>query len=253
MANQKTFRKQYAEQLNELARQGESASWYGGEAFPYDESQVVMIPSIEQPVGLLEKMIPTSEGDCESAIALYEAYPTLTPLVASDKSFWTYLNHVDLFPYMQARNPRVLEEGFDDANYIVNHWFFGEHWTQRVTLAALWWMVHLTVDANGKDKYRYTRFFFSNYEFRTNFANYTISRHKEALIGYFEFLIDNPQVTKQNFKFRNRFITKHLNKLGGSRLLSTLPRSYFYEELERIKPQIMAITKGDSASPDEEC
>lgn len=242
MANQKTFKKGYCDLLTEQVRSGESISLYGEEVFPYDETQVVMIPSLEHPEGLLEKMIPTSDGDCESAIALYEAYPGLTPLLANDRSFWYYLTHVELFTYMQKRYPKVFDPVAVDANYIINHWFFGKEWYVRSTLPALWWIVYLTVDNESVDKYKYTRFFFSHYDFRSNFANYSISRHKEALIGYFDFLMDNPVIMRQFSQPRNRFITKHLNKLGGSRLLSTLPREYFYDELTRIKPQILAIT-----------
>ena len=71
---------------------------------------------------------------------------------------------------------------------------------------------------------------------------YAIARHKEAIFGYFDFLIENPEITSQWFKARNRFITKHFNKLGGTRLLSTLTRDFFTEELNRIKTQILAVT-----------
>ena len=46
----------------------------------------------------------------------------------------------------------------------------------------------------------------------------------------------------QSFKARNRFITKYLNKLGGTRLLSTLSREFFKKELTKIKSQILAVT-----------
>lgn len=252
MANQKTFKKAYCDFLTEQVRSGDSISLYGEEVFPYDESQVVMIPSLEHPEGLLEKMIPSSEGDCESAIALYEAYPGLTPLLATDKSFWIYLTHVDLFQYVQKRNPKVLEPQAVDSTYIMYRWFFGKDWVKRACLPALWWIVFLTVDEDGVDKYRYTRYFFSNYDFRTNFLRYSISKHKEAVMGYFDFLMDNPEVMRNFPSGRNRFITKHLNKLGGSRLLSTLPREFFYDELTRIKSQILAITSSSDEDMEEE-
>lgn len=242
MLVQRTFKKGYAETLADAVKNGHNLDLYGKESFPYDAEQVVMIPTLRYPEGLKHKMIPTPQGDCASAIALYEAYPNLTPLQASDKAFWTYLTHVDLFEYVQARYPKVLETDFNNVNYVLNHWFYISDWIKVHPIASLWWYTYLTVDKTLDDKYKYTRFFFGNYEFRTNFVQYSIARHKEAVIGYFDFLIENPEVMSQWFKARNRFITKYLNKLGGTRLLSTLSREFFKEELMKIKPQILTVT-----------
>lgn len=242
MLVQRTFKKGYAEALADAVKNGHNLDLYGKESFPYDAEQVVMIPTLRYPEGLKQKMIPTPQGDCASAIAIYEAYPNLTPLQASDKAFWTYLTHVDLFEYVQARYPKVLEEDFNNIPYIYDHWFCGEDWTWRHPLGSLWWFVHQTIDKASSDPYKYTRFFFTSFGFRTNFAKYTIARHKEAIIGYFDFLMENQDVTSQYLKARNRFITKYLNKLGGTRLLSTLSRDFFKEELMKIKPQILAVT-----------
>ncbi|MBD5176973.1 MAG: DUF4357 domain-containing protein [Bacteroidales bacterium] len=242
MIVQRTFKKSYAEALAAAVKQGTNLNLYALEEFPYDKDQVAIIPNLAHPEGLLDKMIPTPQGDFQSAVALYEAFSGLTPLLASDKSFWIYLAHVDLFPYVQKRFPKVMKEEGRTSQLITVRWFFADKGFIRNALASLWWFVYLTVDEENNDKYKYTRLFFSNYEFRTNFAQYTIVRHKEFVIGYFQFLMDNPDVMLSFFKHRNRFITKYFNKLGGTRLLSTLPREYFYEELVRIKPQIMAVT-----------
>lgn len=242
MIVQRTFKKAYAEELADRVRNGFDLDLYSKESFPYDKDQVVMIPTLRYPEGLKDKMIPTSQGDFESAVALYEAYPNLTPLQASDKAFWTYLTHVDLFEYVQKRYPKVLDEDFDNINYVLNHWFHTSDWIKVHPLASLWWYVKLTIDESLEDKYKYTKFFFDSYEFRTNFVQYNIARHKEAVIGYFDFIIQNPEVMTQWFKARNRFITKYLNKLGGTRLLSTLPREFFTEELTKIKSLILTVT-----------
>ena len=252
MLVQRTFKKEYVDELAAAVKSGVNFDKYAAESFDYDTDQVVIIPTLIHPEGLLERMIPNSQYDCESAIALYEAYPNLTPLQASDKAFWMYLTHVDLFAYVQERFPKVKDPDFDSIPYLYDHWFCGDDWTWRHPLASLWWFVDKTIDENSEDKYKYTRVFFSNYEFRTNFAKYSISRCKEAVFGYFEFLLDNPEIMKQAFKYRNRFITKYLNKLGGSRLLSVLPRDSFYDELSSIKRQILAVTSGPSGDEDNE-
>lgn len=252
MLVQRTFKKNYADSLLDTVRHGENLNLYGNDYFDYDPDQVVMIPSLPHPEGLLSKMIPTPQGDFQTAVALYEAYPTLTPLQASDKSFWTYLTHVDLFEYVQNRYPKVKDKDFNNIMYVIDHWFCGSDWYWRHPLASLWWFVHQTIDSEAEDKYKYTRFFLSNYEFRTNLAKYSIARLKEALFGYFDFLIDNPEIMSQYFKPRNRFLTKHLNKLGGVRLLSTLSRTDFYNELLTVKEEVLAINRYTQQDKDEE-
>lgn len=253
MLLQRSFKKYYTESLLETVRSGQDLDKYANDYFVYDQEQVVMIPGVEYPEGLIKKMIPTPQGDFETAVALYEAYSELTPLQAADKSFWAYLAHVDLFEYVQTRYPKVKERGFNNINYVVDHWFCGSDWYWRHPLASLWWFVYQTIDESNKDnKYKYTRFFFSNYAFRTNLAKYTIVRLKEALFGYFDFLMDNLEIMSQHFKPRNLFMTKHLNKLGGSRLLSTLDRQTFYNELYSIKNDVLAINSSSKKDKEEE-
>lgn len=242
---QRTFKKNYVETLLDAVRNGRNLDLYANDCFNYDVEQVVMIPNLASPEGLLEKLEPTTQGDLQSAIALYEAYSNLTPLQAADRTFWIYLAHVDLFPYVQQRFPKVKDEGFENMQYVLDHWFFGQG-TIMQALSGLWWLTYLSVDENSPNKYKYTEQIFRDYAMRTNFAQYSFARHKEAVIGYLQFMIDNPNVFVSFFKEKNSLVTKHFNKIGGTRLLSTLPRDYFYDELNRIKDQILAVTASSS-------
>lgn len=253
MIAQRTLKKAYADSLADNVKNGLSLHYYGEDSFPYDSEEVVIIPTVRHPEGLLEKMMPTPQGDFESAVALFEAYKDISPLQASDRSFWAYLAHVDLFDYVKTRFPKIKVQGEPDRQYIWNHWISPKDWPHRHPLASLWWAVYMTIDETDlEDKYKYTRFFFKYYTFRTNFSKYTIARHKELLIGYFDFLINNPEITSQYMEARNRFITKHFNKLGGTRLLSSLKREFFKEELNRIKSQILAVTGTITDEEDED-
>ena len=80
MALQKTFKEKYANQLQYEAKQGIGIDRYTKSEFEYDKSQILMIPTIEQPEGLLDKMNPSD--DLVSAKKLYEAYENITPLQA---------------------------------------------------------------------------------------------------------------------------------------------------------------------------
>ncbi len=250
MLLQRTFKKYYVESLLDAVRNGQDLDKYAADYFVYDQNQVVMIPTIAYPEGLIDKMVPTTQGDFQSAVALYEAFPNLTPLQASDRSFWIYLAHVDLFKYVQKRFPKVMESEFTNNQYILDHWFFAQG-TIMQALSGLWWLTYLSVDSKaGDNKYIYTAQIFRDYTLRTNFANYSFARHKEAVIGYLQYMIDHPEVFAAFFKAKNRFITKHFNKIGGTRILSSLPRSYFYDELCSITDQIIDVIPSSSKSAD---
>ena len=80
-------------------------------------SQVVRLYGINHPEGLLERLDPSSEGDLQSAIAIYEAYEDITPLFAQQDDLWVYLTHVDLFdtenmaPYVIMKKLQKMDLG----------------------------------------------------------------------------------------------------------------------------------------------
>lgn len=251
MIFQPVFTTAYSTELWQQAKNNSGLERYAKEQFEYDSYQTAIINKLEMPKDLLRKMIPTVEGDCDSAIALYEAYPGMTPFIATDSALWVYLAHVDLFHYMQNRYAKVKEEDFCDGKYVMRHWFTGSKWQLSNTLGALWWIVHMTIDKdNQEDKYKYTRQTFEDTHYRTNFLNYTLARNKATVFGLYDFLNDNPEIKKENFRPRFRFMTKYLNRLGGVKLISGLPRDYFYNELMMVKNQVLAIIDEESNRQD---
>ena len=240
MGLQKTFKEKYANQLQYEAKQGIGINRYTKPEFEYDKSQILMIPTIEQPEGLLDKMNPSD--DLISAKKLYEAYESITPLQASDESFWTYLTHVDLFPYVQERNNAVLEEGFDDAKYIDNYFFHGNGGLIYHPLAGLWWDVHCTIDKESSEPYKYTDYLFKDYGLRVTYmGRYALFRHKEEVFGILKFLMDNEDVSSEHFRQRSRWISQYFNKMGAVKQLRSLGRDYFYSELAKLKDVILSI------------
>ena len=241
---QKVFKTKYVDFLIEQAKQGQSLANYASEFFPIEQENILYIPSIKHPIGLLEKMNPSIEKDFESAVALYEAYPNLSPLQAADKTFWVYLAHTELFPYVQNRYPQVKQDGFNNPQYILDHWFFDQG-PLRHALAGLWWSVYLSLDneIEGIKKYNYTKFIFSkDMNLRAiYFANSQLIRHKAAAIGILRFLMEDEELCSTFFRQRFRYIIKYFNKLGGTRQLVSLDRDFFYYELKKIRPLIMAI------------
>lgn len=240
MALQKTFKKNYADQLKYEAKNGINIERYTKAEFEYDKSQILLVPTIEQPEGLLDKMDPLN--DLSSAKNLYEAYEMITPLQASDESFWTYLTHVDLFPYVQKRNNEVLEEGFNDAKYIDNYFFHGNGGLIYHPLAGLWWDVHCTIDKDSSEPYKYTDYLFKDYGLRVTYmGRYSLFRHKEEVFGILQFLMDNEDVANEHFRQRSRWISQYFNKIGAVKQLVYFKRDYFYSELTKIKDKLLSI------------
>ena len=263
MELQRVFKNSYLQTLRTQVNNAEAVERYNQATFELDTTQVLMLSGIYTPEGLAEKMDPTAKGDFASAVALYEAYRDITPLIASMENFWAYLTHTQLFEYTQKRYPNKGDKVEKDINNIIDHWFVGKRGLLRNAAASLWWGIHMTVDEDREDKYALSRFFFSNYTFRTRaMGNTLIIRHREAMKGILGFLLDNKDVSGEHFENRGKYIAAYFNKLGAVKQLSALDQSFFRSECERIKDKILAIQsrkdlKGvadphESASEDEE-
>ena len=240
MALQKTFTEEYANQLQYEAKHGIGIERYTKPVFDYDVNQTRLIPTIEQPERLLDYM--DAADDLASAKALYSAYKRLDLVQASDESFWTYLTHVDLFPYVQERNDAVLEEGFDDAKYIDNYFFHGFGGLIYHPLAGLWWDVHCTIDEESSEPYKYTDYLFRDYGLRVTYMwRYSLFRHKEQVFGILDFLMNNEDVASEHFRQRSRWISQYFNKLGAAKQLRSLNREFFTSELEKLKDVLLSI------------
>ena len=103
MPLQKILTKSYIETIFDEVNKSVNLERFLLDSFPYDEEQLLVVPNVKEPSGLLECMIPTTEGDYMSAVALYDAYKDLKPLQAINAQFWESLALTDLFPYMQKR------------------------------------------------------------------------------------------------------------------------------------------------------
>lgn len=236
MALQKVFIEPYVEVLKGSIMPEK----YAASSFDYDASKIRCLANVREPEDLLDRMNP--DNDLESAIALYEAFKNLTPLAASKVELWTYLSHVDLFSYMQKRFPKVTD-GTADVKYIQERWFRNSQGIIRSSLSGLWWSVYCSIDENREDKYELTRMLFQNDSIRTHyFGSSTIFRHREAVIGILEFLVENPDISKVHLSSRCIFIAQYFNRLGAVKQLAYLDRYFFKNELLKKAPILSKIT-----------
>lgn len=234
MELQKVFKRSYMDEL----RKNIHISNYQGESFPYDPSKVKALANVYKPEGLLERLDP--EDDFTSAIEIFKAYNTVTPLLASLPDLWVYLAHVDLFPYVQKRWPKVLD-GSADEQYILNHWHENSHF-MRTSFAGLWWHVFLTYDESRNNPHELTEVLFTSQDFRTlRFGELGLIRHKPAMIGVLEFLIENNEIMSNAFDARGQFISRYFNLIGGTKPLAYMDKQFFKNTLEKIKDKLLMI------------
>ncbi len=248
MELQKTFKESYMKTLRDAVKSGISIPLYGNDAFEIDATQVKRLANVYAPVGLAEKLNEVCEDDFKSAVAIYEAYKNISPLLASNEAYWAYLTHVDLFSYAQKRWPKVKEDDCS-ADYILDHWFVGTNGVLRNAVASMWWSVYNSIDETRDNKYELTEVLFRNYTLRINgFGSSLLIRHREAMIGILSFLFDNPDITNNALEDRGRFISKYFNRLGAVKQLAFLNREFFYSKCEHLKGKILSVTSRNQLS-----
>ena len=235
MELQKVFKHSYMDEL----RKNIHISDYQGETFPYEPSKVKTLANVYKPEGLLDRLDP--DDDFASAKEIYQAYENITPLLASMPDLWVYLAHVDLFPYVQKRWPKIFDEDVDEQ-YVLNHWHENSHF-MRTTFAGLWWHTYLSYDKSRENPFELTEVLFKSQDFRTlRFGELGLIRHRPAMLGVLEFLITNQDIMQTAFDARGQYISRYFNMLGGTKQLSYMDKDYFIDKLYDIKPRLEQIT-----------
>ncbi|HOM90401.1 MAG TPA: DUF6339 family protein [Bacteroidia bacterium] len=239
MEKQQIFKEKYLLKLKDEI----DTDKYRSNEFVYDKKQTLMMPNINKPDGLLSKL--NHQKDFETAVAIFEAFKNLEPIQASDERLWSYLSHVDLYPYMVKRWPDVYtSKASKPENYIRDHWFLettAQSNLMRHSISGLWWSVYLSVDETRTNKYELTEVLFWNQTFRTRtFGNYKLVRHKEAVIGLLEFCKENKSILK-NFEKQHQILTEHLNLIGGVKPIAYYDRSFFKGELQKVSVNISSV------------
>lgn len=245
MQLQKTFRESYMNTLRDAVRSKEAIPLYSNDTFEVDTTQVKRLANVYAPEGLAEILEEVWKDDFKSAVAIYEAYKNISPLLASNEAFWAYLTHVDLFSYAQKRWPKVMESDCS-AEYIFDHWFIGANGLLRNAIASMWWSVYNTIDETREKKYELTEVLFKNYTLRiTTFGSYQLIRHREAMLGILSFLKDNPVIIDTALENRGNFIMKYFNRLGAVKQLSYMKSDFFYNICTSMKDKILNVTSRD--------
>lgn len=242
MEKQHIFKNKYVQTLKETVENGGDISGYQADIFPYDETQLLVLPNRTKPEKLLDKML-AAESDFDAAIALFTAYRDLEPIEASYAPLWDYLAHVDLYPFVKKRWPKAFEPETNSRQYILDHWFVSGRGLMRHSLSNLWWTVSMTID--GED-ISLTEFIFDKREdLRLALGISTLYRYRPFTRGLLRFLKDNPEVTAENTLARERYIIQYFNRLGSVKQLAFLDEHYFIKTLNEMKTKIMSVSSRD--------
>lgn len=247
MQYQNLFKSSYVEELRRGVTDGSLVDYYKSASFEYDTEKVIFSPLIRRPEGL-ELLLPEGSklNDAENAKRIFRAFQFLTPLQASDTRLWTYLAHVDLYPYMSARWSVVKDgEAKDPSGYILSHWFISspsQGNLVRHALAGLWWSAYLSHDASRDDPFELTDVLYTQLDLATRtLGTYKLARYKPAVLGILEFIKKNPELFKDRFESKQRFVTKHLNQIGGVKPLPFFDKDFFIDTLDSARKRIEAV------------
>ena len=240
MALQTILKKSYIEKIFEDVENGIGLDCFKQDTFPFEEEYLLVTPHVKHPENLLAQLIPTTEGDFQTATSIYNAYSQLTPLQAYNAQFWDSLSLTDLFPYMQKR--WGLKELDDDKlkKAILNHFAVKTRGVMRHGLGGLWWLVYLTVDNERDNRFELTEMLFKNYTLRyIRFGVGRVIQHKEAAIGILQYIKDNERHITSMENVANN-LTSYFNKLGAVKQLTFLERGFFYREMDEHISEFMS-------------
>lgn len=239
MERQYIFTNKYIGILRENVENG-IIDGYREDRFPFDESQLLVLPKRNKPERLLDSML-AAETEFDRAVTLFSAYDDLTPLEASYAPFWDYLAHADLYPFVKKRWPKAFDDGTNCRQYILDHWFVETRGLMRHSLSNLWWTVAMT--RGDDDDLTLTEFIFDKREdLRLALGISTLYRHKPFNRGILQFMKDNPDVFSEHSAAKERFIIQYFNRLGAIKQLAYMPESFFKDTLTELEPRIMEIT-----------
>jgi len=220
-------------------------------------------PDIEVAENLAKRVNPAS--DCETAIALFEAFPNLDPLEASSAGFWTHLTHIELWDYMHNRFPLAGLSPESLCNKIKTKWFMGKGGEKRGTdkeagdlsqsilihhpLAGLWWGVKLTVapERGVAGQYDLTRILYRNLDVPTRtLGTYELGRLPAAIKGVLGYVYDHPAEFANEYEAKMRRIMRLLNSIGGVLQLGCLDEAFFREQIASNKSLWIVAKKRQS-------
>lgn len=183
------------------------------------------------------------EFQFKNAVLLYEALP-ITPFLASDPRFWTYLSLITFRDYMSSLRPFSAETK-NVAQYILTHYFCISSSVKDLLLndiSLLWWITHLTVSVELQDKYSLTREVFTMLDYTRHLLPGTQGRSKQFRHAVLETVVENQHLFKDYKAAKIRLIMRRLNTQAGFQLFPVLSKEEIKASIMRLRPEIEICT-----------
>ncbi|MBQ0161309.1 MAG: hypothetical protein KBT28_11905 [Bacteroidales bacterium] len=218
---QQTFSKDYVYSLKKSVKNGNIEA-YSNDTFEVEDPS----KNIYKMPGIMGRkvVLDASKSDYENAIAFYEAYKDISPLIASQESFWVYLTHVEYFEYVKKR---WFGQEEMSVSTIQKRFLMSSKWDNA--LYRLWWSVYLTKDESLENPYVYTEVILraKNSDLLQNFSKSKLYRLASASHGILKFFSEYE--SRKKFSEVNRHIIQYFNRLSGVKKLVYMNEDFFYE------------------------
>lgn len=228
---QRTFSKEYTSVLRQRVKQGKIED-YLQEAFPLDEGNN-RVCRLQQQMHHNVVLDP-EKTDFENAKLFFDAYKDLSPMIASEEAFWTYMAHAEHFDYVKARW-KINETTSPES--IIDHFFVTSMIkVARNGLARLWWPMYMTYDEkNTTDPYHLSKILYMYTDTMQMLSESSLFSCRYLIHAILHFFEINTDIPKENWLQINRYIIRYYNSVGGVRKLIYLDEKYFEAELQRNK------------------
>lgn len=228
---QRTFSKEYTSILRQRVKQGK-IDGYLHDAFSVDEENK-HVYRLQQQMHHNVVLDP-EKTDFENAKLFFEAYKDLSPMIASEEAFWTYMAHVEHFDYVKKRW-KIGETTSPDS--IIDHFFVTSMIkVARNGLARLWWPMYMTYDEeNTSDPYHLSKILYMYTDTMQMLSESSLFSCRNLIHAILHFFEINTDIPKENWLQINRYIIRYYNSVGGVRKLIYLDEKYFEAELQRNK------------------
>ena len=241
MAKQMFFSRKALEALDKRRVSGTGEDYLGESPFAAVGFEELESPDIDRPVGLARRVVSDKSDparDFKTAVAIFEAFPRLNRLQASDAGLWTHLTHIELWEYMRKRFPLSELDTERRMATIKEKWFLRDISQSSLIhhpLAGLWWGVWLSIaPEKGEDhKYDLTKILYRNLDLPTRtLGTYELGRLPAAVKGTLGYVYDNPDLFEDEYEAKMRAIMRLLNSIGGVIQLACLEESFFREQID---------------------
>lgn len=232
MELQKQFTMEYLTRIKNQVYEEATLSMYCDESFPIDptEDAIVKIPGVYNvPVDLvISNTGKLTADDFDNAVKFFTAYKSLSPIIASQESFWAYLTHVEYFDYVKTRWQITNDTSVAS---IIDHFFVTSMLKiARNGLARLWWPVFLTYDEANSDPYHLTKIFFTNTEVVQEMSESQFFTCKPLTQGILEFFEAHEEIKLTKAAIDK--VMSYYNKLGGVRQIAFEDKEFFKRTIE---------------------